>query len=195
MAIAIKKTVPISEGGNVLSSSLSTAEGAQLTSEKPKPSISVRQPLLSEILTKVHKAKLYDDKLRILKEEDCLALRQICQWSFNPNIVSELPPGDPPYIENDAPEGTEHTILRTESNGLWHFVKTNGKSADPKLQQTVRERMFIRLLEGLHKDEAKLLCLVKEKKLHRDKEGGYKGLSAKVVKDAFGWNEDFQEYK
>jgi|TARA_B110000196_G_C20742476_1_gene473863 hypothetical protein len=195
MAIAIKKTVPISEGGNVLSSSLSTAEGAQLTSEKPKPSISVRQPLLSEILTKVHKAKLYDDKLRILKEEDCLALRQICQWSFNPNIVSELPPGDPPYIENDAPEGTEHTILRTESNGLWHFVKTNGKSADPNIQQTVRERMFIRLLEGLHKDEAKLLCLVKEKKLHRDKEGGYKGLSAKVVKDAFGWNEDFQEYK
>ena len=35
------------------------------------------------------------------------------------------------------------------------------------LQQTVRERMFIRLLEGLHKDEAKLLCEVKEKSLHK----------------------------
>ena len=49
MAIAINKTIPISEGGDVLSSSLSTAEGAQLTSERPNPSIKVREPLLSEI--------------------------------------------------------------------------------------------------------------------------------------------------
>jgi hypothetical protein len=51
--------------------------------------------------------------------------------------------------------------------------------------------MFIRLLEGLHKDEAKLLCEVKEKSLHQV----YKGLSTQVVSEAFGWNEDFQEYK
>ena len=31
------------------------------------------------------------------------------------------------------------------------------KQANPKLQATQRERMFIRLLEGLHKDEAELL--------------------------------------
>ena len=191
MAIAVKKTVPISDGGDVLSTSLSTAEGARLTSEKPRPSINVRQPLLSEILNKVHGAKTKAQKIKILKEEDCLALRQICQWSFNPTIESELPSGTPPYIENDAPEGTEHTLLRTESNGLWHFVKTNGKSADPNLQSTVRERMFIRLLEGLHKDEAELLCTVKDKRLHQV----YKGLSTQVVTEAFGWNEDFQEYK
>jgi hypothetical protein len=191
MAIAVKKTVPISEGGDVLSTSLSTAEGARLTTEKPRPSINVRLPLLSEILNKVHGAKTKAQKIKILKEEDCLALRQICQWSFNPTIESELPSGTPPYIENDAPEGTEHTLLRTESNGLWHFVKTNGKSADPNLQSTVRERMFIRLLEGLHKDEAELLCTVKDKRLHQV----YKGLSTQVVSEAFGWNEDFQEYK
>ena len=163
--------------------------------DRSQPEIKVREPLLSEILTRVHKAKDKKDKIKILKEEDCLALRQICQWSFNPNIESELPSGKPPFIENDAPEGTEHMLLRTEGNTLWHYVKTNGKSADPNIQSTIRERMFIRLLEGLHKDEAELLCLVKEKKLHRDKEGGYKGLSADVVKSAFGWNEDFQEYK
>ena len=159
--------------------------------DRSQPKIKVRELLLSEILTKVHKAKLYDDKVRILKEEDCLALRQICQWSYNPIIESELPSGTPPYIENDAPEGTEHMLLRTEGNTLWHFVKTNGKSADPNLQSTLRERMFIRLLEGLHKDEAKLLCVVKEKSLHQV----YKGLSSQVVTEAFGWNEDFQEYK
>ena len=159
--------------------------------DRSQPSIKVRVPLLSEILTKVHRAKTKGDKVRILREEDCSALRQICKWNFDPKIESELPSGTPPFIENDAPEGTEHTLLRTEGNGLWHFVKTNGKSADPNLQSTVRERMFIRLLEGLHKDEAELLCAVKDKSLHRV----YKGLSTQVVLEAFGWNEDFQEYK
>ena len=190
MAIVTKRPVPIIEGGDGVEGTYSTEEGSRLT-EQPKPSITVRQPLLSEILSKVHGAKTKAQKIKILKDEDCLALRQICQWSFNPIIESELPSGTPPYVENDAPEGTEHTLLRTEGNGLWHFVKTNNKSADPSLQSTVRERMFIRLLEGLHKDEAKLLCVVKDKKLHQV----YKGLSTQVVSEAFGWNEDFQEYK
>ena len=159
--------------------------------DRSQPAIKVRKLLLSEILTKVHGAKTKAQKIKILQEEDCLALRQICQWSFNPTIESELPSGTPPYMENDAPEGTEHTLLRTEGNGLWHYVKTNNKSADPNLQSTVRERMFIRLLEGLHKDEAKLLIAVKDKKLHQV----YKGLSTQVVTEAFGWDEDFQEYK
>ena len=186
-----KNPVPISEGGAGLGGSLSTAEGAQLTSEKPKPSIKVRELLFSEVLSKVHGAKSKAQKIKILKDEDCSALRQICQWSFNPSIESELPPGTPPFIENDAPEGTEHMLLRSEGDKLWHFVRTNGKSANPNLQQTARERMFIRLLEGLHKDEAKLLCDVKEKSLHQV----YKGLSTQVVSEAFGWNEEFQEYK
>ena len=159
--------------------------------ERSQSAIKVRDLLLSEILSKVHGAKTKAQKVKILQEEDCLALRQICQWSFNPKIESELPNGAPPYIENEAPEGTEHMLLRTEGNTLWHFVKTNGKSADPNLQATLRERMFIRLLEGLHKDEAKLLCEVKDKNLHRV----YKGLSTQVVLEAFEWNEDFQEYK
>ena len=169
----------------------SNSDGSVGMYEEKPPTIKVREPLLSEILTRVHGAKTKAQKIKILQEEDCLALRQICQWSFNPTIESDLPSGTPPYVENDAPEGTEHTLLRTESNGLWHFVKTNDKSADPNLQSTVRERMFIRLLEGLHKDEAKLLCVVKDKKLHQE----YKGLSSQVVSEAFGWNEDFQEYK
>ena len=155
--------------------------------DRSQPAIKVRKLLLSEILTKVHGAKTKAQKIKILQDEDCPALRQLCKWSFDPKIESELPSGTPPYIENDAPEGTEHTLLRTEGNGLWHYVKTNNKSADPNLQSTVRERMFIRLLEGLHKDEAKLLIAVKDKKLHQV----YKGLSTQVVTEAFGWNEDF----
>ena len=66
--------------------------------DRSQPSIKVRELLLSEILTKVHGAKTKAQKIKILQEEDCLALRQICQWSFNPKIESQLPSGTPPYI-------------------------------------------------------------------------------------------------
>ena len=167
--------ISVIEGGTG-TGSWSTEEGAKLT-EQTTPTFKVRQPLLSEILIKAHKAKVAADKIRILKEENCRALQQICQWAYNPTITSDLPEGTPPYVENDAPEGTEHMILRTEGDKLWHFVKTQinygevtkeedkkYKQANPKLQATKRERMFIRLLEGLHKDEAELLINVKDKK-------------------------------
>ena len=155
----------------------------------PDPSIKVREPLFSEVLTKVHKAKETDDKIKILQQADCSALRQILKWNFDPNIESDLPEGIPPYVENEAPEGTEHMLLRTEGDKLYNFIK-----GAQNHQATVRERMFIRLLEGLHKDEAKLLCKVKEKKLMHNKNNkdGYKGLSAPVCKKAFGWDDDFK---
>ena len=165
----------------------SNLDGTVSAKKLPDNTIKVRQLLLSEVLTKVHGAKSKAQKIKILQEEDCSALRQICKWSFDPKIESELPSGTPPYVQNEAPEGTEHMLLRTEGDKLWHFIKSNGKSADPNLQSTVRERMFIRLLEGLHKDEAELLCAVKDKRLHQV----YKGLSTQVVIEAFGWNEDY----
>ena len=148
--------------------------------------IKVRQPLLSEVLSKVHRAKTKADKVRILREEDCMALRQILKWNFDPNIKSELPEGIPPYVENEAPEGTEHMLLRTEGDKLFNFIK--GAQTH---QATVRERMFVRLLEGLHKNEAKLLSAVKDKKL--GSVGGIKGLSIPVVAEAFNWDDDFRK--
>ena len=164
----------------------SGGDGSVVAVPQKTPSIKVREPLLSEILSRVHKAKTKSDKVRILREEDCMALRQILKWNFDPNITSDLPEGEPPYVENEAPEGTEHMLLRTEGNKLYNFIK--GAQTH---QQTVRERMFIRLLEGLHKDEAKLLCAVKDKKL--GSAGGIKGLSVPVVSEAFNWDENFRK--
>ena len=164
----------------------SGGDGSVVAVPQKKPSIKVREPLLSEVLTKVHRAKTKSDKVRILREEDCMALRQILKWNFDPNIESDLPEGTPPYVENEAPEGTEHMLLRTEGDKLYNFIK-----GAQKHQSTVRERMFIRLLEGLHKDEAKLLCAVKDKKL--GSAGGIKGLSVPVVSEAFNWDENFRK--
>ena len=141
-------------------------------------------PLLHEILTKVNNAKDKPKKIEVLKQNDSLPLRQVLKGAFDPKIEWDLPPGNPPYQVNDAPAGTEHTTLYTEAKKLWHFVK----GADEQLSKTKKEMMFIQMLEGLHKDDAELMIAVKEKELNKR----YKGLTDAVVKEAFGWNDDYK---
>jgi|TARA_B100000745_G_scaffold269396_1_gene195865 hypothetical protein len=140
--------------------------------------------LISEILTKVNNAKDKPKKVEVLKTYDSQPLRQVLKGAFDPSIIWDLPDGTPPYKENDAPAGTEHTLLSNEAKRLWHFVR----GGDDRLSKTKKETMFIQILEGLHADEAKLLIAVVNKELNKV----YKGLTDAVVKDAFGWNEDYK---
>ena len=141
--------------------------------------------LFSEVFIKINNAKTKEIKISILRENDTPGLRRILKGAFDPKIVWDLPVGTPPFMENDAPVGTQHTMLESESNKLWHFI-TGG---DNTLSKTRKETLFIQILEGLHKDEAHLLNDVKDKKLHNT----YKGLTASVVKEAFDWNDDFMK--
>ena len=140
-------------------------------------------PLISEIFLKVNNAKDKPKKVAVLKQYDNAPLRQVLKGAFDKNIVWDLPAGDPPYIANEAPIGTEHGLLRNEAKRLWHFVK----GADNDLTKTQKETMFIQILEGLHQDEAKVLLGMKNKSLNKM----YKGLTDSVVKEAFDWNDDF----
>ena len=141
-------------------------------------------PLFHEILTKVNNAKDKPKKIAVLKKHDSVPLRQVLKGAFDPKIKWDLPEGVPPFKRNDAPAGTEHTSLFAEARRLWHFVK----DADPNLTKAKREMMFIQLLEGLQEDDADLMIAVKEKTLNKR----YKGLTDAVVKEAFGWNEDYK---
>ena len=141
-------------------------------------------PLMHEILTKVNNAKDKPAKIAVLKKHDSVPLRQVLKGAFDPNIIWDLPEGPPPFNRNDAPAGTEHTSLHTEARRLWHFVK----GADDNLKQAKKEMMFIQLLEGLQEDDADLMIAVKEKSLNKR----YKGLTDAVVKEAFGWNENYK---
>jgi len=140
-------------------------------------------PLLSEVLKKVHNAKTKDKKIAILKENDSDALRMVIKSSFDPNIEWVFPDGDVPYKKNEAAEGTEHTVLRKEARKLFRFIK----GGDNTIPQFKKENLFIQMLEGLHGSEAQLIVDAKDKKLHQV----YKGLSDNVVKEAFGWNDQY----
>ena len=140
-------------------------------------------PLFSEILDKVAKLKTKKQKVEFLRQHNTDALRMILKSSFDPKIVWQLPEGEVPFSPNDAPEGTEHTVLAMEARKLYNFIQ-GGNNA---LTQNKREMMFVQLLEGLHQTEAYMLVDAKDKILHKR----YKGLSSAVVKEAFNWDDNY----
>ena len=136
-----------------------------------------------EILTKVNNAKDKPKKIEVLRKYDTNELRMFLKGAFSEKLEWLLPEGRPPYTPNDAPVGTEHTWLKQEVKRMFHFLK----GGNPQLSQMKRDNMFIQMLEGLSKEEAELLIWAKDNELNKH----YKGLTANLVKEAFGWNDDF----
>ncbi len=142
-------------------------------------------PLMSEIATKVNNAKDKPRKLKVLKDNDTVPLRQVLKGAFDPKIEWLLPTGDVPYTANEAPVGTDHTLLSQEAKRLYLFTK----GGDNSLSSTKRETLFIQMLEGLCTEEAAFLVTVVNKKVNNV----YKGFTANLVREAFDWNDDFMK--
>jgi len=143
-------------------------------------------PLLySEIAMKINNAKDKPRKLKVLQDNDSVALRQVLKGAFDPLIEWVIPKGEVPYTVNDAPMGTDHTILSQEAKKLYMFTK----GGDNTLKQSKRELLFIQMLEGLSGEEAEFLIAVVNQKINNK----YKGFTANLVKEAFNWDENFMK--
>ena len=107
-----------------------------------------------------------------------MSLSAKCRGIKKPIFLGVSPwfEGEVPYNKNEVPVGTDHTSLRKEWRNLYHFVKGGNDS----LSKTRRESMFIQILEGLHPNEADVLCLVKDKGLSSK----YK-ITQDIVKQAY----------
>ena len=139
----------------------------KMTTRKPRtPKEKVKlppNPFIHEILELVNEQKTKAKKIEILKEYETDALKSLFIWNFDPSVVSLLPEGEVPFNKNDVPVGTDHTSLRREYRQLYHFVK----GGNDQLSSLRRESMFIQLLEGLHPEEADIICLVKDGQLNK----------------------------
>lgn len=119
--------------------------------------------LINEVLQKVSNAKTKAEKVKLLQDNNTNALRSILIINFDESIISMLPEGNVPYVPNDAPTGTEHTVLEKEYRKLYLFFKGGSTS----LKQSQRENLFIQMLEGLSEGEAEVLILAKDKALNK----------------------------
>ena len=156
-----------------------TSSTKKTTSKSAKAASSPKwppNPFVHEILELASKQRSKVKKAEILQEYSNDALKTLFIWNFDETVISLIPQGEVPYKENEVPVGTDHTSLRKEYKHLFNFVKGGNDS----LSSLRRETMFIQMLEGLHPEEAKVLCLVKDKQLQTK----YK-VSYEVVKDAY----------
>lgn len=127
-----------------------------------------------EILKKTSEIKSYNEKVNFLRQfYDHGALRQIVKYTFDPNIVWDLPDTDPPY--KPCPFPGQEMRLMSEVRRLYLFIK----GGNPNLTRLKKESLYIELLESIHPEDAILLNSCKNKKLP------YKGLTVKLFKEAF----------
>lgn len=126
-----------------------------------------------EVLSDVAKAKSKADKIKLLKQNESWALKDILRGTLDTKVNWNLPEGAPPYQEAD---GHNHpSELQREYKQFAWFVK--GGKGD-KLPAFKRERLFIGLLEGVHPEDAKLVIGMINKK-------SPKGVTKPVVQEAF----------
>lgn len=130
--------------------------------------------LVHEVLDLVKKQSKKEDKIKVLRQNESWALKDIIRASMDSKIQFHLPKGDlPPYTPCDI-HNAPSNLLR-ENKKLTYFVK--GGQGD-KLPQFKREKIFIGMLEGVHPDDAKLLIDMINKKTPT-------GLTRPLVKEAF----------
>jgi hypothetical protein len=133
---------------------------------------------IAEILNMVSLAKTKEEKIKILKTHNSLALRDVIRASFDDSIVFLLPEGKPPFKTHLSNEGISPTDLKRSTTQFTYFVKGGKGSA---LTQARREKMFIALLEGIDPADAEVVCAMKEKKLQEK----FPGISKDLVKEVW----------
>ena len=97
--------------------------------------------LISEIFTKINNAKDKPKKIEVLRKYETPGMRMILKGAFDPKIEWELPEGTPPYIENEAPAGTEHTYLEVEARRLYNFAKGVNNTINKIISHVNRRKM------------------------------------------------------
>lgn len=134
--------------------------------------------LITEVLSQASKATEKENKVALLKSNDCLGLRDVMKIAYDETLVWNLPEGEPPFKDLTSREGYAPTSLRKTSNMLPYFFK--GGPGD-RLNAARREQMFIKFLEGIGPEEAKLILDIKEKRFVKR----FKGITKELVREVW----------
>tara|TARA_B100002019_G_scaffold162076_1_gene139800 strand:- start:491 stop:982 length:492 start_codon:yes stop_codon:yes gene_type:complete len=133
--------------------------------KKAPPAKLPPNPLQSEILAHVSKQRTKAKKVEQLKALRNPCLVSLLIWNFDPSIESAIPEGEVPFKENPEEQPVDGVSrLNQHTRTLYNFVK----GGNLELSRTRREALYIQLLESIHKDEAKVLNLVKDKNLQSE---------------------------
>jgi hypothetical protein len=126
-----------------------------------------------EVLEEVAKKRSKVDKIKVLKENESWALKDIIKGSMDTRIQWILPTGAPPYTASEAHNHPAN--LMRENTKFKYFAKGGPGEQLPAFK---RENIFIGLIEAVHPKDAELVIAMINKETP-------KGLTRPLVKEAF----------
>jgi hypothetical protein len=113
-----------------------------------------------EVLQLAAKQRLKEDKIRILRENESWALKDVLRGTFDSGVVWNLPAGEVPYTPAE-PHNHPANLLR-ENVRFKYCVKGIKESDDMPAYK--RERIFLGMLESVHPKDAEILVSMINKK-------------------------------
>jgi hypothetical protein len=128
-----------------------------------------------EIISMMAKEKSAAGRVKVLQENATFGIKTLLQMNFMKTLNFDLPEGSPPYNEDEGAAGQQ---VRPFDKAIQEIQYCTTFSKLPKLK---KEMIFIRILETLHKDDAKILILAKDKKLSKE----YSFITESTVRKAF----------
>ncbi len=134
-----------------------------------------RTKLPHEVFALCEEAKNVKARVEILQSESTFGLRTLLQANYLKDLEFDLPEGDPPYRVSEAVPGNQARHFEKLVKDLKHLVKQS------PLSKFAKESKYIRLLESLSAEDAKIVIAVKDKKL----KSLYKSLTESTVRKAF----------
>ena len=126
-----------------------------------------------EVFEELNKKTKKEDKIKVLKENETWALKDVIRGSMDSTVKWNLPSGAPPYTA--ALEESHPANLLRENKKFAYFAK--GGPGD-KMPAYKRESIFIGILEGVHPQDAELVISM----INKEKP---KGLTRPIVEEAF----------
>jgi len=134
-----------------------------------------RTKLPHELFQLCEEAEGVPERVKLLQEHATFGIKTLLQANYKEEVEFDLPEGTPPYKESEAATGDELLHFEKAIKQLKHLVKQSPLSAYKK------ETIYIRILESLSAEDAKLMIAVKDKNL----KGLYKTLTEATVRKAF----------
>ena len=111
---------------------------------------------ISEILALVSEKEEFNDRVKILRDNDSAVLRHIFKLAFTPGVKWLLPEGRPPIRLNDLP-GQQGNLFAE-----WRRFYLFFPGGNDNVKQSKRESVFIQVLESLDPKDANLICDIKD---------------------------------
>jgi hypothetical protein len=134
------------------------------------------EKLFSEIFEEFEKAETKQDRIAVLRKYDHPRFRDFLIYALNPSIIFDVEV--PTYRPAPEPAGLNFTYLDIEMPKMYRFIKDHPKRPQGLTPEKTKSLILV-ILESLHKDEAKILVDLVQKKFKVNH------LTVKLVQEAY----------